>query len=56
MKKYIKPSLELVMLETQDIVTSSRIVNNGQSSYEDENGNVISGQKGTFSSFFESIF
>lgn len=56
MKKYIKPSIELEMLETKDIMTTSDIVDNGQSSYEDENGNIISGQKGTFSSWFESIF
>ena len=56
MKKYIKPSLELKMLETKDIMTTSRIVDNGQSTYEDENGNIISGLKGTFSSWFESIF
>ncbi|MBO5379473.1 MAG: hypothetical protein J6A90_04020 [Clostridia bacterium] len=56
MKKYIKPSIELEMLETKDIMTTSGIVDNGQSSYEDENGNIISGQKGTFSSWFESIF
>ncbi len=56
MKKYIKPSIELEMLETKDIMTTSDIVDNGQSFYEDENGNIISGQKGTFSSWFESIF
>ena len=56
MKKYIKPSIELEMLETKDIMTTSDIVDNGQSSYEDENGNIISGKKGTFSSWFESIF
>ena len=56
MKKYIKPSFEIMMLETKDIMNTSQIVNNGQSSYEDENGNIISGQKGTFSSWFESIF
>ena len=56
MKKYIKPSIELEMLETKDIMTTSDIVDNGPSSYEDENGNIISGQKGTFSSWFESIF
>ena len=56
MKKYIKPSIELEMLETKDIMTTSDIVYNVQSSYEDENGNIISGQKGTFSSWFESIF
>ena len=56
MKKYIKPCIELEMLETKDIMTTSGIVDNGQSSYEDENGNIISGQKGTFSSWFESIF
>ena len=56
MKKYIKPSFEIIMLETKDIMNTSRIVDNGQSSYEDENGNIISGQKGTFSSWFESIF
>ena len=56
MKKYIKPSIELEMLETKDIMTTSGIVDNGQSSYEDENGNIISGQKGTFSSWFESIY
>ena len=56
MKKYIKPSFETIMLETQDIMNTSRIVDNGQSSYEDENGNIISGKKGTFSSWFESIF
>ena len=56
MKKYIKPSLELKMLETKDIMTTSRIVDNGQSTYEDEDGNIISGLKGTFSSWFESIF
>ena len=56
MKTYIKPSFEIIMLETKDIMNTSRIVDNGQSSYEDENGNIISGQKGTFSSWFESIF
>ena len=56
MKKYIKPSFELVMLEPKDIINASLIVNNGQSSYEEENGNIITGQKGTFSSWFESIF
>ena len=56
MKKYIKPSYEIIMLETEDIMNTSGIVDNGQSSYEDENGNIISGQKGTFSSWFESIF
>lgn len=56
MKKYIKPSIELMMLETKDIITTSGIVDNGQSSYEDESGNIFSGQKGTFSSWFESIF
>lgn len=56
MKKYIKPSYEIIMLETEDIMNTSGIVDNGQSSYEDENGNIISGQKGTFSSWFESIY
>ncbi|MBO5313272.1 MAG: hypothetical protein J6B29_04830 [Clostridia bacterium] len=56
MKKYIKPSFEIIMLETKDIMNTSGIVDNGQSSYEDENGNIISGQKVTFSSWFESIF
>ena len=56
MKKYIKPSFEIIMLETEDIMNTSGIVDNGQSSYEDENGNIISGQKGTFSSWFESIY
>ena len=56
MKKYIKPSFEIIMLETKDIINTSNIVNNGQSSYEEENGNIISGQKGTFSIWFESIF
>ena len=56
MKKYIKPSFEIIMLETKDIMNTSGIVDNGQSSYEDENGNIISGQKGTFSSWFESIY
>lgn len=56
MKKYIKPSYEIIMLETEDIMNTSGIVDNGQSSYEDENGNIISGQKGTFSTWFESIF
>ena len=56
MKKYIKPSYENVVLGTEDIMSASGIVDNGQSSYEDENGNIISGQKGTFSSLFDSIF
>ena len=56
MKKYIKPSYENVVLGTEDIMSASGIVDNGQSSYEDENGNIISGQKGTFSTWFESIF
>ena len=56
MKKYIKPSYEIIMLETEDIMNTSGIVDNGQSSYEDENGKIISGQKGTFSTWFESIF
>ena len=56
MKKYIKPSYENVVLGIEDIMSASGIVDNGQSSYEDEGGNIISGQKGTFSSWFDSIF
>ena len=56
MKKYIKPSFEIIMLETKDIMNTSGIVDNGQSSYEDESGNIIVGQKGTFSSWFANIF
>lgn len=56
MKKYIKPSYELTILETKDVIAASGIIDNGQSSYEDESGNIIVGQKGTFSSWFANIF
>lgn len=56
MKKYIKPSIEIVELEATDIMSSSTLVEGGESSYTDENGNTIFGKEGTFNSFFESIF
>ena len=57
MKKYTKPSAEIVALESMDIITaSSGVVDNGQKTYEDEKGNVYSGSEGTFFSWFESIW
>ena len=56
MKKYIKPSIEIVELETTDIMTTSGLVEGGDSSYTDEKENTIFGKEGTFNSFFESIF
>lgn len=56
MKKYIKPRLEIVALESKDIITASSVIDNGQATYEDKNGNVFTGQKGTFVSLFESIW
>ena len=56
MKKYIKPIIVHENVETTDIVTSSGIVDNGQSYFEDTNGNVITGIKGSFTSSFDSIF
>lgn len=56
MKKYIKPSIEIIELEVTDIMTASGIVDGGESSYTDKNGNTIFGKEGTFNPFFESIF
>ena len=56
MKKYVKPSIEISALESKDIITTSRIVDNGQATYESEDGTIFSGQKGTFFSQFENIW
>ena len=56
MKKYVKPSIETVVLETKDVITISGVVNNGQKTYEDKNGNIFTGEKGTFISQFEKIW
>ena len=40
MKKYIKPSIEISELEITDIILASEIVDCGESTYEDEDGNV----------------
>lgn len=56
MTKYVKPSIEITVLETNDIVTNSRIIDNGQATHEDENGNVYTGKKGTFYGLFGNIW
>lgn len=56
MKKYIKPSFDIVELEVADVILTSSLVEGGESSYTDEKGNTIFGKEGTFNSFFESIF
>ncbi len=56
MKKYIKPSIDFIELQVADVILTSGITENGESSYTDEKGNTIFGKEGTFGSFFESIF
>ena len=56
MKKYVKPSIEMLALETKDIITSSSVVNNGEKTHQTENGAVFTGQEGTFVSWFDSIW
>lgn len=56
MKKYESPLYERAEIETQDVITaSSGIVDNGTSSYE-YNGETITGNKGTVSSWFADIW
>ena len=56
MKKYIKPSIEISELEINDVILTSGIEDNGESTYDDGNGNTIFGKEGTFGAFFDSIF
>ena len=56
MKKYIKPSIEISELEINDVILTSGIEDNGESTYDDGKGNVIFGKEGTFSTLFDSIF
>lgn len=56
MREYIKPSIEIAVVETTDIITASSVIDNGQATHKDESGNIFTGQKGTFTSPFEGIW
>lgn len=56
MKKYVKPSIETVVLEAKDIITTSNIINNGEKTHQTENGTVFTGQEGTFVGWFDRIW
>lgn len=56
MKKYISPSYEAGKIESKDILTASRdIEDNGRTSVN-HNGTIIEGEKGTAASNFLEIF
>lgn len=48
--KYVKPSIEIIELETNDIMSGS----NGQGSIT-ANGTTITGKENEFSAFFEDL-
>ena len=57
MKNYISPSYELENVEAKDIITaSSIIVDNGEATYKDGQGNTVTGNKGTFSGNFSDLY
>ena len=56
MNKYISPSYNAEVIESKDIITASRdIEDNGRTSVN-HNGTIIEGEKGTAASNFLDIF
>ena len=57
MKNYISPSYELENVEAKDIITASSIIeDNGEATYQDGQGNTVTGNKGTFSGNFSDLY
>ena len=55
MKKYIAPKYWLEKFATEDIMSFSSIINNGDNSYTDEEGETVSGKEGSFVTWLDDI-
>ena len=55
MKNYVKPSYKLEKIETNDVMSASLIIDNGEGSYVDKNGTTVHDKEGTFSAWLDSI-